>query len=43
MVPPLFVGRQAELAALLAALHRIRDGELATVLVGGEAGSASRG
>ncbi|NUR85853.1 MAG: AAA family ATPase, partial [Nonomuraea sp.] len=37
-VSPLFVGRSGELAALGAALSRVRSGSAATVLVGGEAG-----
>ena len=38
LVSPVLVGRQAESAALDAALARVLEGEAVTVLVGGEAG-----
>src|ERR1700722_12703081 len=38
VVSPVFVGRQDEIAALTALLGRVRDGEPAFALIGGEAG-----
>jgi ATP/maltotriose-dependent transcriptional regulator MalT len=38
LVSPLFIGREDELAALLAALERARLGETGAVVIGGEAG-----
>jgi len=37
-VSPVFIGRQEEMTALAGALPRVREGELAVALIGGEAG-----